>query len=72
MSRDWLELAKNAYSSSTTYVDANYRKKWEDAINMFQSRHPQDSKYNTETYKHRSKLFRPKLVDGPKARSSDC
>jgi hypothetical protein len=60
MARDWLQLAKDAYSSSTSYVDSNYRKKWEDSINMFQSRHPSDSKYNADAYKHRSKLFRPK------------
>lgn len=60
MARDWLEIAKNAYSSSTTYIDGNYRKKWEDALRMTQSRHPADSKYLTDTYKHRSKIFRPK------------
>lgn len=57
---DWLQIAKDAYGASTTYVDANYRKKWEDNLRMFQSRHPSDSKYNTEAYKHRSKIFRPK------------
>lgn len=57
---DELQIARDAYSSSTTYLDANYRKKWEDAIHMFHSEHPQDSKYKTEAYKHRSKLFRPK------------
>lgn len=60
MARDWLKLASDAYASSTTYVDSNYRKKWDDALRMFQSRHPQDSKYNTDAYKHRSKIFRPK------------
>jgi len=60
MDKDWLQLAKDAYSTSTSYVDSNYRKKWDDAIRMFQSRHPSDSKYNTESYKHRSKIFRPK------------
>lgn len=60
MARDWLKMAKDAYSSSTTYVDSNYRKKWDDALRMFQSRHTSDSKYNTEAYKHRSKIFRPK------------
>jgi hypothetical protein len=60
MSRDWLKIASDAYTSSTSYVDANYRKKWEDSLNMFQSRHPSDSKYNSDAYKHRSKLFRPK------------
>lgn len=58
--RDWLAIAKDAYSGSTTYMDANWRKRWEDNIAMFQSRHPSGSKYNSEAYKHRSRLFRPK------------
>ena len=60
MARDWLKLASDAHKTSTSYIDANYRKKWDDALRMFQSRHPNDSKYNTEAYKHRSKIFRPK------------
>lgn len=55
-----LRIARDAYSASTTYVDANFRKQWEDAYRMFQSKHPIDSKYNSEAYKYRSKLFRPK------------
>lgn len=46
--------------ASSTYVDANYRKQWEDAIRMFQSRHASDSKYHSEAFKYRSKIFRPK------------
>lgn len=57
---DWLALAKGAYDTSTSYVDNNYRKRWEDNLRMFQSKHPSDSKYGSEAYKHRSKLFRPK------------
>jgi hypothetical protein len=58
--RDWLAIAKDAFSSSTSYMDANWRKKWEDSLAMFQSRHPAGSKYNSEAYKHKSRLFRPK------------
>jgi len=58
--RDWLAIARDAYTSSTNYMDANWRKRWEDSVAMFQSRHPADSKYNHELYKHRSRLFRPK------------
>lgn len=58
---DWLNLAKLSYDSSTSYVDNNFRKKWEDNLRMFQSKHPADSKYNSESYKHRSKIFRPKF-----------
>jgi hypothetical protein len=57
---DFLQLTKDAYSASTSYLDSNYRKRWEENIRMFQSRHPTDSKYNSDSYKHRSKLFRPK------------
>jgi hypothetical protein len=57
---DWLALARDAFSSSTSYMDANWRKQWEDSIAMFQSRHPSGSKYNSDAYKHRSRLFRPK------------
>jgi hypothetical protein len=55
-----LRVARDAYVASTTYVDANFRKQWEDALRMFQSKHPLDSKYNSEAYRYRSKLFRPK------------
>lgn len=57
---DWLKLARDSFSSSTSYMDANWRKQWEDNLAMFQSRHPSGSKYNSEAYKHRSRLFRPK------------
>jgi hypothetical protein len=57
---DWVALARDAFTSSTSYMDANWRKQWEDNIAMFQSRHPAGSKYNSEAYKHRSRLFRPK------------
>jgi hypothetical protein len=57
---DWLTIAREAYLNSTSYVDNNYRKQWEDNLRMFQSRHPVGSKYLAESYKHRSRLFRPK------------
>lgn len=58
--RDWVSIAEAAYTSSTNYMDANWRKQWEDNIAMFQSRHPAGSKYNSDAYKSRSRLFRPK------------
>ena len=56
----WLTRAKDAFDKSTTYNDNNYRKKWENNIRRFQSRHEMGSKYNKASYKFRSKLFRPK------------
>lgn len=57
---DWSKLAREAYSSSTSYVDANYRKAWEDSIRAFNSQHANDSKYNQPAYDKRSRLYRPK------------
>jgi hypothetical protein len=57
---DWLQRAQRAYQASTTYVDANYRKGWEDSIRAFNNQHSTDSKYNSPAYDKRSKLFRPK------------
>ena len=56
----WLKLAQDAYKRSTTYADNNYRKSWEDGIRLFNSKHPSDSKYNSDAYKYRSRVFRPK------------
>ena len=57
---DYLRLAKDAYSSSTTFLDSQHRGRWEDAIRMFHSQHPRNSKYNTDAFKYRSRIFRPK------------
>lgn len=57
---DWLTIARDSFSASTSYMDANWRKRWERNIALFQSRHPEGSKYNTAAFKHRSKYFRPK------------
>lgn len=57
---DWLQLGQNAYLSSTTYVDNNLRKQWEDGIRAFHNQHSSESKYNQPAFEKRSKLFRPK------------
>ena len=59
--QDWLERAKNAFYSSTTYVDSNLRKGWEDSIRAFNNQHPSDSKYNAPAFDKRSKVYRPKV-----------
>lgn len=56
----WMKLAQDAFKRSTTYADNNYRKSWEDGLRLFNSQHPRDSKYNSDGYKYRSKIFRPK------------
>jgi hypothetical protein len=58
---DWLKRAQDAYRDSTSYVDNNYRKNWDDSIRAFNNQHPGDSKYNAPAFEKRSKLYRPKM-----------
>lgn len=58
--QNYLSLARNAFDTSTTYFDSSIRPQIEAAIRQFQGVHPQGSKYHSDTYKHRSRLFRPK------------
>jgi hypothetical protein len=57
---DFLQLARDAFSASTTWFDASVRRQMESNIRQFQGVHPAGSKYHSDTYKNRSKLFRPK------------
>jgi hypothetical protein len=57
---DWMKRARDAFRFSTTYVDSNYRKQWEDSLRAFNNLHPGESKYNSEQFRKRSTLFRPK------------
>jgi len=57
---NWARRAKDAFRFSTTYIDSNYRKNWEDSIKAFNNQHPGDSKYNAEIFRKRSSIFVPK------------
>jgi len=57
---DWLNIGKKAFRSSTTYFDNNYRKDLDNSLRAFNNQHASDSKYNSETFNKRSKLYRPK------------
>ena len=58
---DWKARGKAAYRTSTDFLDSNFRKPLEDSLRAFNHQHPQDSKYNTETFRKRSHLYRPKI-----------
>ena len=60
MDTDWLNLAQEAFESSTTYFDANVKADLEYGIRAFRSEHAAGSKYLSPEFQHRSKLFRPK------------
>ena len=56
----FLAMARDAFTGSTTYFDSSIRPQIEAAIRQFQGVHPTNSKYNSDAYKSRSRLFRPK------------
>lgn len=58
---NWLAMARDSFETSTDYFDANIRKQLEKNISLFRSKHPAGSKYYQESYKYRSKVFRPKV-----------
>ncbi|MGZ8317490.1 MAG: portal protein [Telluria sp.] len=55
---DWLALARDAFTASTSYFDANVRQQIEADLRQAQGMHPVGSKYLAD--KSRSRLFRPK------------
>jgi hypothetical protein len=56
----WVNLARDAYTGSTTWFDTNVRSRIINDIRQFQGEHPSGSPYLTDSYRLRSKLFRPK------------
>ena len=57
---DPLSMAREAFVTSTTFFDASIRHQVESGIRQFQGVHPAGSKYHSDAYKARSRLFRPK------------
>lgn len=55
-----LQLARDAYSGSTSYFDANVRPELEQDLRQFQSLHGNRSKYMSDSYRGRAKFYRPK------------
>lgn len=63
----WLKRAVEAYDTSTSFIDTNFRKDWDDSIAHWQNKHMPRSKYYSDAYKYRSKLFRPKTRSSSRA-----
>jgi hypothetical protein len=56
---DWLALTQEAFDASSAYVDANYRPDWDYSLRAFRNEHASGSKYLSDEYKSRSRLFPP-------------
>lgn len=70
--KEFLRLAQNAFEKSTDFIDANLRHDWESNLRAFNSEHPKGSKYSSDTYKNRSKVFRPKTRASVRKNEAAC
>ena len=57
---DYLKLSQEAFEASSAYVDTNCRADWDYSLRAFRNEHASGSKYLSEEYKGRSRIFRPK------------
>lgn len=57
---DWLDRARSTFHSSDTWFGASMRNRLERDLAAFFGRHAPGSKYHTEQYLKKSRLFRPK------------
>lgn len=53
-------LGRECYASSTNWLNQGRRLKWNESLRSFQNMHGVDSKYASDDYRYRSRLFRPK------------
>lgn len=60
MNTDYLKMAREAFTDSTTYFDSSIRGSIEASLRQFQGVHPTGSKYHSDAYRSRSRIFRPK------------
>lgn len=70
--QDWLDIANRAYDDSDTYLDTALRKRLERNYSLSLSKHPTGSKYYTESYKHRSRIFRGKTASAIRKNMAAC
>lgn len=57
---DAQRLGREIYESSTNWLNAGRRARWNDSLRSFASLHPSGSKYLSGDYRYRSSFFRPK------------
>ena len=56
----WLQRAQKLHANSTDYYESSLFPNWSDNVRNFRNEHASGSKYTSDAYKHRSKIFRPK------------
>jgi hypothetical protein len=58
----WLNLARTSCDESTDYLQSGIFDRFQRSYSLAKSKHPSGSKYYTQAYQHRSKLFRGKTA----------
>jgi hypothetical protein len=56
----WIKRARESFETGQRWFDTSIRRRMEDNMRLFNSDHPRGSRYNSDAYQKRSKLFRPK------------
>lgn len=69
---DYLALTRQAMEHSESFLTAHQRKTWERSLDHFRSQHPTGSKYLSDAYKGRSRLFRPKTRSTVRKQEAAC
>lgn len=69
---DYLGRTRLSSSHSKSYMETDLARQWERGYRMFNSQHPPGSKYFSEDYKHRSKIFRPKTRTAIRKNEARC
>jgi hypothetical protein len=72
MGNDWLTIAREAYRTSTTYMDAHLRPEWERSLRQWQGKHGADTKYGSDAWKGRAAMFRPKTRSTTRKNEAAC
>lgn len=57
----FLRIAQNVYEGSTDYMNSSLRRQFTKALDLFHNRHPAGSRYWSDSYAKRSRLFYPKI-----------
>lgn len=65
-----LRMANESFESAVNYFNASHRNRMISAMARFNSEHPKESKYWSEAFKRRSRLFRPKTRSVVRAREA--
>jgi len=66
----YMALSRDAYRDGVDWFDASVRRQQERNQSLFNSKHPKGSKYWSDQYRKKSKIFRPKVRTAIKKREA--